>query len=117
MPMNDEKSPTFFDLLMTPAPDQESVHISQDSMVNHGLNLVGAGVDTVSLTFTVALYHILSSDIQRQLCLEIRREASFLRDELDVQQLRKLPYLVCSRSFFFFFFVVVLFFPIMMPDE
>ncbi|KAJ5959516.1 Cytochrome P450 [Penicillium vulpinum] len=85
---------TFFDLLMTPSQGQESVHISQTDMLNHGLNLVAAGVDTVSITMTVALYHILASpEIQRQVYSETRDATPFIRDELDSQRVRKLPYL------------------------
>ncbi|KAJ5383743.1 Cytochrome P450 [Penicillium concentricum] len=85
---------TFFDLLMIPSPGQEPVHLSQNDMVNHGLNLVGAGVDTVSLTMTVALYHILSfPEIQRQVYCEAREATPFIRDKLDTQRVRTLPYL------------------------
>jgi cytochrome P450 len=86
---------TFFDLLTTPSPGQEPVHLSQEDLVNHGLNLVGAGVDTISLTMTVALYHILSSPgIKDQVCRETREATPFIRDELDSQRVRTLPYLV-----------------------
>ncbi|KAJ5435127.1 Cytochrome P450 [Penicillium cf. griseofulvum] len=85
---------TFFDLLTTPSLGQQPVHLSQNDLVNHGLNLVGAGVDTVSLTMTVALYHILSSpEIKRQVYSETREATPFIRDKLDSQRVRTLPYL------------------------
>ncbi|KAJ5452959.1 Cytochrome P450 [Penicillium cf. griseofulvum] len=85
---------TFFDLLTTPSLGQQPVHLSQNDLVNHGLNLVGAGVDTVSLTMTVALYHILSSpEIKRQVYSETREATPFIRDKLDSRGVRTLPYL------------------------
>ncbi|KAJ5164312.1 Cytochrome P450 [Penicillium coprophilum] len=77
-PLKNHNNATFFDLLMAPLPGQESIHLSRDDMVNHGLNLVGAGVDTVSLAMTTALYHVLSSpEIQRQVYKEAQEATPF----------------------------------------
>ncbi|OQE47090.1 hypothetical protein PENCOP_c001G00455 [Penicillium coprophilum] len=93
-PLENHNNATFFDLLMTPSPGQESIHLNRNDMVNHGLNLVGAGVDTVSLAMTAALYHILSSpEIQGQVYKEAQEATPFVREKLDSQRIRTLPYL------------------------
>jgi hypothetical protein len=92
-----EGKPNFLDLLIKPSHEQKKIPLDRDNLVNHALGLFAAGVDTVSVASTVAIYNVLSyPEIQQKLCSEIRQAALFLGDNLDWQKVRRLPYLVCT---------------------
>jgi cytochrome P450 len=90
--LKEKNYPTIFhEVLQSDLPPQEK---EVQRLGDEATTILGAGLETTAWALTVATFHILNNpNISKRLCQELKKAIPSPHDELDWQQLEKLPYL------------------------
>src|SRR2546425_1176835 len=98
----DASNPTIFRELLNPDNYKDSPYPPLTSLLEEGLGLTFAGVDTTANALVVGIFHSLADpQIFQTLQQELYQAWPNKAQTIYLQDLEKLPYLVCSTASFF----------------